>query len=211
MITKVQANNLREKYGTEQVFVVPYLDVANVPDHFSSAERDNLDWIKKGKYIFRYDAEYNTFFQQVIPYVVLTDKKKEKFYISKRISGEERLVNQLSIGFGGHINPCDGYYDPLEKCIARELNEEVSARYIKEPLSLLGTVRDMSSSTNDHIGVVFLKRVSNKATIKIREKDKLKGQWMTMNDLYDNYGSFESWGKYIIDYLYQKQQRGIEL
>lgn len=211
MITKVQANNLRKKYGTEQVFVVPYLDVTNVPDHFSSAEQDKLDWIKKGKYIFRYDAEYNTFFQQVIPYVVLTDRKKEKFYISKRISGEERLVNQLSIGFGGHINPCDGYHDPLEKCIERELSEEISARYIEEPLSLLGTVRDMSSSTNDHIGVVFLKRVSNKATIKIREKDKLKGQWMTMNDLYDNYGSFESWGKYIIDYLYQKQQRGIEL
>lgn len=211
MITKIQAAKLREKYGTEQVFVVPYLDVVNIPDHFSKVEQDSLDWIKKGKYIFRYDAEYNTFFQQVIPYVVLTDREKERFYISRRISGEERLVDQLSIGFGGHINPCDGYQNPLEKCIMRELNEEVSARYIEESLSLLGTVRDLSSSTNDHIGVVFLKRVSNKATIKIREKDKLKGKWMTMDDLYENYGAFESWGKYIIDHLYRQRQRGSEL
>ena len=208
MLKKLQTAKLREKYGTEQVFVVPYLDVINVPDRFSKVVKDDLDWTRKGKYIFRYDAEYNTFFQQIIPYVVLTDRKKELFYISKRISGEERLVNKLSIGFGGHINSCDGYYDPLEKCIARELNEEVSARYMEESLSLLGTVRDMSSSTNDHIGIVFLKRVSNKSTIKIRESDKLKGQWMSMEDLYKNYGSFESWGKYIIDFLYQERQRG---
>ena len=208
MLKKIQTAKLREKYGTEQVFVVPYLDVINVPDRFSKVAKDNLEWTKKGKYVFRYDAEYNIFFQQIIPYVVLADRKKERFYISKRISGEERLINKLSIGFGGHINPCDGYHDPLENCIMRELGEEVSAKYIQEPLSLLGTVRDMSSSTNDHIGIVFLKRISNKTTIKILEQDKLKGQWMTMEDLYNNYGSFESWGKYIIDFLYQERQRG---
>lgn len=211
MTTRIQQMRLKEKYGTEQVFVVPYKEVMDVPDLFSEVEPDNLDWAKNGIFVFRYDAEYNPLFQQIIPYVVLTDSKKEKFYISKRISGEERLVDLYSIGFGGHINPCDGYCNPITNCIDRELDEEVSAKYKEEPLSLIGTVRDMSSSTNDHLGVVYLKRVSNKSTIKIKEKDKLKGKWMTVHELYDNYGKFESWGKYIIDYIYRKKQRGENL
>lgn len=197
---------LKQKYGTEQVYVVQSLDVLDVPDRFFKTTQENLDWIKRGSFVFRYDAEYNTLFQQVIPYVVLTDSKMEQFYISERISGEERLIGSYSIGFGGHINPCDGYRDVIENCIERELNEEVSAKFIKEPLQLLGTVRDLFSTTNDHIGIVYLKRVSNKSKIKIKEKDKLKGKWMNIDDLYRLYGNFESWGRYIIDHLYQKHK-----
>lgn len=202
----INKQRLKEKYGTEQVYVVQSLNVLKVPDRFFETSQENLDWTKQGIFVFRYDAEYNTLFQQVIPYVVLTDSKMEQFYVSERISGEERLVGSYSIGFGGHINPCDGYRNVIENCIERELNEEVSAKFIKEPLRLLGTVRDLLSTTNDHIGIVYLKRVSNKTKIKIKENDKLKGKWMSIDDLYRLYGHFESWGQYIIDYFYKKHK-----
>ena len=76
------------------------------------------------------DAENNKEVQQIIPYILIKNQFGE-FYVAKRLSNstEDRLHNQISLGFGGHINKEDGYKEPLFKCAFRELFEELKVKY----------------------------------------------------------------------------------
>ena len=155
-----------------------------------------------GHYIYRYEAEENPAFQQLIPYVVIRDLSKEKFYISKRIKGDDRLQGKLSIGFGGHLSPedCYGEINIIYSGLKRELSEEVYIDDSDITPSFLGYVRDLSGSTSDHLGFVFTVETNN---VFIKEDDALQGQWMMLSELVDRYYEFENWGRYIIDYFYE--------
>lgn len=198
---------LINKYGNEQVYVVPYDSVSNVPDKFSKSD-DNLEALKKydlmGKYIFRYDAEYNPAFQQLIPYVLVTNTTGTKYYVSKRIAGDQRLVKNYSIGFGGHIDVVDGSNNIILKGLERELHEELDIEILRDSLEFFGYVRDLSSETSEHLGFVFTVKAKSMKAVSIREKENLVGTWMTLDELVDNYFLFENWSKYIIDYLYEQ-------
>ena len=65
---------------------------------------------------------------------------------------------------------------------------------------LYGFVRDLGSSTPDHIGVVYLIQISNchRDKIEVKETNSLDGQWMTKRDLVDHYDDFESWARLLI-------------
>ena len=202
MKTRQLMKRLKEKYKDEKVFVVLSSTINNIPDKFNK-ETDNKIWTKYdtlGKFIYRYDAEYDSTYQQIIPYALITNKTKDKYYVSKRIKGDTRLIDNLSLGFGGHINPCDGSYEIVLKALGRELNEEL----ILEPTSkakYLGTVRDLTSKTKEHLGLVFVIE-TKEDNVSIKEKDNLEGIWMTKQEMYDNYSKFEGWSKYILSYLY---------
>lgn len=195
----INFTQLKNKYKDEQVFVIPFADAKHISDKFTriKGEEDSI-WTRyssSGKYIMRYDAEYNPIFQQLIPYVLI--QNGDKFYVTKRIAGESRLKDSLSLGFGGHINPCDGTKDPVFRGMVRELMEEV---YV-EPTTkatFVGYTRNMTSELNDHIGLVFLLQVSQAS---IRETDSLEGIWMTIDELEKDYFKFEGWARFIIDYL----------
>ena len=204
---------LQEKYGDEQVFVVPMLSAQHIADKFSEARQclqcnDDLltlqEWDAKGRYVFRHDAEYNEALQQLIPYVLITDVTGEKFYISRRIAGDARLTGALSLGFGGHINPIDGTTNVIMNGFERELNEEVFIKRKKAPVEFLGYVRDLNSPTKEHIGLVMMVKARY---VKIKEENVLEGLWMTLPELVDNYHKFESWAKHIIDYLFITRQK----
>lgn len=207
-VDKATKAKLKEKYGDEQVFVIPFPVVSSLADKFTRVEHTKDIWTKydaAGKYIFRYDAEGEPAFQQLIPYILVTNATMDKFYVSRRLaaSGEARLHGQTSMGFGGHINPCDGSNEVLFHAMIRELHEEL---YI-EPLSaakFIGYVRDMTSSTNDHLGCVFIVQ-SNDASIK--EKDNHAGEWIEIKQLEERYFDFENWSKHIIDYLVSHQYK----
>ena len=40
----------------------------------------------------------------------------------------------------------------------------------------------------------------------IKETDKLVGEWMTFQQLYDNYSKFENWSKYLIDFFLENNK-----
>lgn len=202
-VDKAQKAKLKEKYQDEQVFVVPFSIVAGLQDKFTRVQHSQDIWTKYdtvGKYIFRYDAEGEPAFQQLIPYVLVVDETEKRFFVSRRkaASGEERLVGQVSLGFGGHINPCDGVREVLFKALVRELQEELFI----DPSSaakFLGYVRDMTSETNDHVGCVFI--VKANGDVSVKERDKYEGEWVTMDQLESDYFRYENWAKHIIDYL----------
>lgn len=195
--------SLREKYGDEQVYVVPYQSMKNVPDKFTPCNdiASLSEYDKIGRYILRYDAEENVSFQQLIPHIMIKNQQG-KYLVADRISGDERLTGQKTLGFGGHIDPVDGHVSVILNGMMRELYEEVDIKPISPTYIYKGTMRDLSSSTSDHTGFIFEITVKS---AKIKETHKLKGQWMTVEQLVDHYFQFESWGKMYIDYLYENR------
>lgn len=204
----LKKQRLLEQYGTEQVFVVPYFLTQDIPDGYTKLNKDNIDKynidILKGKYILRAEAEENIVFQQVIPCAVIFDEDNN-VYVSKRIKGDPRLSGSLSITFGGHINPCDGLLDPINKSLERELSEEINFSKIPKESYLdfhkEAYVRDLKSNTSEHIGVIYFIKIPNKykKRIKIKEKNTLIGKWMNKEQLMENYNKFESWARLIIN------------
>lgn len=200
MLSKAQ---LKEKYKDEKVFVLPSNYCQNINDRFTKLKHDQSIWSKYdnlGIYIPRYEAEYNLAFQQLIPYFLVTNKDESKFYVAKRIQGDSRLVNKMSLGFGGHINECDGTREAVFNALIREMNEELIIETTSS-FKFLGTMRDLTSETSEHFGLIFIIK-SEEDTISIRETENLEGVWMTKQELFDSYGKFENWAKYIIDYIH---------
>ena len=194
-------NQLKKKYKDEQVFVVPFDKVSNIGDHFTRMDHNNNIWSafdNIGKYIYRYDAEGEPVFQQIIPYILIQNPNTKKFYTTERIGSDSRLLGSYSLGVGGHIDIEDGHKDVVLKGLFRELYEEMDIEPIGNA-EFIGYVRDLNSKTNDHLGLVFLIKSNNNC--KIKETDKLKGKWMSYDQLEANYSKFEDWAKHIIDYM----------
>jgi len=201
MVDAALKATLQKKYGDEQVYVVPFGQVAGVPDKFA----DPLEFCSyrfyEGSFILRSDAEYNPAMIQLIPYIIVTNKAHDKLYVTKRIAGEERLKDSLALGCGGHINPCDCGRDLIMKAAFREMNEELNIRMAKNTnIIQIGTVRDLESKTNEHLGIVMLVTAGS---VSVKEKENLKGLWMTYDELVANYSHFESWAKHILDYMFE--------
>lgn len=192
------------KYGNEEVYVVPYHNTLHIQDGFTKIEKEPHIWTKFdhiGRYIYRDEVEGKPELQQIIPYILIRSIES-KYLIARRTdkTSETRWHNTISIGFGGHINPCDGTRQVLFQGAVRELLEEVSLSHYS-PMKFLGYVRDMGSGINDHLGCVFLiDNVDSKET-SIRETDKLVGDWYTKEQLIEHYGKLETWAKHITNYL----------
>ena len=203
----VNRKALKEKYGDEKVFVIPVQKVQNIPDKFTYCKHDDKIWRKydnQGLYINRWEAEGEPSFQQIIPYFFIMNEDESKVFVAKRIDGDHRLVDKLSLGFGGHIDSCDGYDQAVLKALTREMWEELDIDPITKAVHM-GTIRDITSSTNDHLGLVFgVKAIEGEVSIK--ETDKLVGEWMSLEQLYDNYSKFENWSKYIIDFFCENKK-----
>lgn len=188
----------KDKYKDEQVLVVPFKETKNIEDKFTKLNHDKDIWSRfdNGKYIYRYDAEEEPSFQQIIPYILIRNPLNNSYYVSKRIAGDDRLNQKLSF-WGGHINPCDGTKDVLFKALFRELHEELDIEPIGSA-KFHGYVRGLTSPTSDHLGCVFLVETTECA---VKETDKAKGLWMTPTQLENDYFEFENWAKHIIDYI----------
>lgn len=197
---------LKNKYGKEKVFIVPYHNTINIPDGFTNIKHDKNIWSKfdsVGKYVYRYDAEGDKTMQQIIPYIIILNKDKNKIFTTKRIGGESRLLNQISIACGGHINEEDGLKQPLFYAAVRELFEEVNIN-TNSPFEIFGYVRGLESSTNDHLGVAIYVHATGEVSVK--EKDNLIGEWMDLDQLVYNYHKLENWSQYIVDFFVSKDK-----
>lgn len=203
MLDAFEKAKLKNKYQSEQVYVVPTMYLNTVADKFQpGVAKTNF---RNGKFVFRYDAEYNIALQQIIPYILVLNADNTKVYVTKRIAGEERLRDSYALGCGGHINPCDAGGNLVINAAYREMNEELDV--VKEngsEFEIVGTVRALTSATSEHLGIVM--KITAKSA-EVKEKESLEGFWMTKEQLFDNYERFESWAQYIIDYLFEQKTK----
>lgn len=211
---QLKKEELKAKYGetlvmgVPQELVNPLLKNIYTPKEGLFYDTQNSDGIKKKIPLisainaqmepkFRYEAELDSTFKQVIPYVVL--HYQDKIFCTHRLNGgDARLAGGYSIGTGGHIDDGENVYDGMY----RELREEVGITHSDiMGYSVNGFILDNSSAVNSvHLGVV-ISMVIIRDDIECLEKEKLAGEWVNykqLKKLYDQ-DKLESWSKIVAD------------
>lgn len=159
----------------------------------------------------RGDFEYNFNYRQIIPYVVITSERFVLAYERLSGSGESRLVNSLSIGFGGHtqfIGKEFSVEETINESILRELEEEIGLKGIK-PKYLF----DIRENTNDvdkvHLGLVYHVSITDEQLLSLQsqEKDSINLIIYNKKDLTDIYNNAENWSKLVVNYLNKQLDR----
>lgn len=150
----------------------------------------------------RYAAEYNNNILQPIPYIMLIRHDTGELFLTRRIGGDERLVNKYAF-IGGHVNPIDSKTnDIILNAAIRELNEEID--YIPNvELKFIGLLKDNNSPTSEHIGFIFTQEISD---AKVKETDRLEGIWLKLPEAIENIQLFESWGQILISILHREER-----
>ena len=154
--------------------------------------------------MLRDDVEGSPIYVQIVAYTLVFDSVRKRIFCARRKSGDERLKDSYCLGFGGHVNIDDlNLTDTVGATARRELREELEIRARKLNLNHIGYVRDLSSSTSEHLGVIYY---IDTGSVFIREKDKFEGRWISYDELKEvYYGKLESWSRYSVDYLYESE------
>lgn len=202
----LDVEKLKEKYKDEKIYVIAKHIFDNYSDGLTVSENDHNiygQFDNMGTYIYRYLAEGNPDYLQLIPYVLVKKKDEDKFFITKRLAGESRLINKISLGIGGHINECDGKENIIFKGLFRELNEEVNISDESYAINFIGYIKNSKSATNDHIGLAFMIEVND---CDVKETDNLEGEFVSLDVLkdLDKNNKLEDWAKYLLNYLLEE-------
>ncbi len=161
-----------------------------------------IDFIEEEhKFIERYKVEEDSEYKQIIPYIVIRNDKDETLLMQRTSKqSENRLHNKFSIGVGGHINQSDinGNMSPIFNGLNRELNEEITIGKYAGP-TFKGLINDNDNNVGKyHLAVVFEIK-SLDGVVKIKESDKMKGEWAAKQKLQSKYEFMETWSKIILD------------
>lgn len=126
-------------------------------------------WMPPGALFFgpRAVLEEDEGFRQIIPYVVVYQRRQVLIYRRTPKGGEQRLAGKWSAGWGGHVELGDAQIGAggelhltrtLNMCVTRELDEELALTTdSRANLSWLGVVRaDDTPVARVHVGVVML-------------------------------------------------------
>ena len=203
----IAPESLREKYGDETVLGV---DQSIVTDRFSCGFTSCRQAPKLPKSSLlsllelhmqprlRCEAELDPTFKQLIPYVILLHSDTGSIYTTTRLGGDSRLIGQVSIGLGGHMEEGESFIT----CLLRELKEEVGL--VVGDINALMFSGYLYSDATDvdsvHLGLVYLLSTSRN-DLTCLETDKLVGAWRTIEELSNirSSGILESWSEQIFD------------
>lgn len=192
----------------EKVLVVKRSDIPKqaLINGFSTIRLDIASLIPFADFIDRDKAEHDPTYKQIIPQIVVRNQNGEIFVVQRlKTQGESRLHGRHSIGIGGHINPIDTDNDTnvIVAGLFRELDEEldVDTNFMRN-FNWLGTMNDDSNEVGTvHFAVVAMITFDNDADVKIKETDKMTGQFMTMDEAAKYYDNMENWSQIIFDQI----------
>jgi predicted NUDIX family phosphoesterase len=152
---------------------------------------------RHGTYRPRAEAEDDSTWKQVIPYLVLRDGPRLFLMQRTRAGGDARLHDRWSIGIGGHLNPGDG--GPLEGW-RREWSEEIDAAFVPD-VHLLGFLNDDSTPVGSvHFGVVLEADAAGRPAV-IREREKLTGRFAALEHALAVRDRMETWSVLVLEAL----------
>lgn len=206
----VDREQLKQKYGDEEVLVVKYTDLPKLNEGLNNEKeviQQGLEMLKKSYFIPRWASDFNPDEVEIIPYPVIRTTNTNKVFCTKRIGGsnEKRLVDKLSIGIGGHVNPegdLKGYY-LIFASMKRELMEELDFDpqiMLSSHVQFKGLIRCYKTEVDlDHVGFLYHIIVpdSYEDLIRVRETGVLEGGFVPIESLYEpeNYEKLENWSK----------------
>lgn len=180
-------------------YLAPYVNKNGL---ITGCEDKVLDIImQRFEFLPRPEAEQDPGYKQVIPYVVVI--RGSQVFMLRRLKkgGESRLHGLISLGVGGHINPdADGSGDDvLMRGLRREIEEEIELEDFGK-LILRGLINDDSNSVGSvHLG--FFYTLETTGEVKVRETEKLEGEWTEISSLPDFYPMMETWSNIVAQEL----------
>lgn len=147
----------------------------------------------------RTQAEQDTRYKQLIPYVVLRHADSVFSYVRGKKSSESRLVAMRSIGVGGHIEPSDlnlfsSDRDMYLEAAKREVSEEVelSSPYVEHIVALIND--DSTEVGKVHLGIMH---IWDLAETKVTKREGLITQsgFVPIETLKANLDELETWSQ----------------
>jgi predicted NUDIX family phosphoesterase len=192
----------------ESILVIPDSVVNNFEGFKKVSSEEIISIINEfGRYEYRNDElEANESLRQIIPYVAVLYRNPngESLYLAgERTSktGDQRLVGETFIGFGGHVGANDVEDKDFLEWQKREIEEELDLQGNISKQEFLGLIRHTNLPVSRvHLGLVFRIEVDN-PNIESKE-DKISNLKMysvdELHKLIIN-GSIETWSKEIID------------
>lgn len=175
-----------------------------------NTNEDDLEFLldeclETATFIPRSIAEKSPEYKQIIPYGIIKKDNKILSYQRTKKSGEDRLHDNFSIGFGGHINSedktnSDEAFDIFTNAFHRELNEELEwgtsdDQYVSK---LIGIINDNSNSVgNVHLGILIF--VEPFVDISIKEDCISNLEWLDIEDF--ALFKYENWSQEVLKYL----------
>ena len=193
----------------EQVLVISR-DIFESVGSFHGLMFDTAPYLDKffapgaARFMPRAAAEADLGYKQIIPYVIITHQDKYLCYTRGKRAGETRLVGQMSIGIGGHINPIDGdvplfgFRKPYEAAVEREVEEEIHVRANHEN-RIVALLNDDSNSVGSvHLGVVHYWTLDSFYVDK-REQMITKISFADIKELQSNRDNMETWSQLCLD------------
>lgn len=157
----VSLKALRRKYGDEAVMgVAKALVDGLLQDGFTPCQQEPEENAALLHHLaahaephLRCEAEQDPTFKQLIPYVILRNAATGDIYATTRLGGDSRLIGQMSIGLGGHMEAGEGFM----ACLLRELKEEIGlTEGDVAALRFLGFLYSESTGVDSvHLGLVY--------------------------------------------------------
>jgi predicted NUDIX family phosphoesterase len=141
--------------------------------------------------------EFDPAWKQIIPYLVLRDGERLFLMRRSRSGADARLHERWSIGIGGHVDPRDG---DLLGGLRREWAEEIEAAFMPRfrRVGLLNDDQDPVGAV--HLGVVYFADAAGRA-VAIRERNKLSGEFASLDEVRAMRDGLETWSSLILDAL----------
>jgi len=196
----------------EKVLVVSR-DIIFKEGSWQGIRTSNLDYyldLIKSNYQFRKrsEVENNSYWQQIIPYILFSFEDNFFLYRYLEKAGEERLKKDYILGIGGHINPIDvkPEEDILEVGMMREWEEEVDYKGNLLKKKLVGILNDDKRPVEAvHLALIYIFK-GDSPDIDIREKEILKGELVDLKELWRRVENTGGWApivykEYLLKFL----------
>ena len=153
----------------------------------------------------RAQAENDSAYKQIIPYVLLAFQDRVLHYVRGKKAGEQRLVAKGSIGIGGHMNESDESLFAWDEQayragVEREVNEEIKidTQFQDRIVALLND--DTTEVGRVHLGIVHVFRLAQQKVEK-REAMITNLAFLTKVELLNRRESLETWSQICVDSL----------
>ena len=153
----------------------------------------------------RAQAENDSAYKQIIPYVLLAFQDRVLHYVRGKKAGEQRLVAKGSIGIGGHMNESDESLFAWDEQayragVEREVNEEIKidTQFQDGIVALLND--DTTEVGRVHLGIVHVFRLAQQKVEK-REAMITNLAFLTKAELLNRRESLETWSQICVDSL----------
>src|SRR5881398_3190370 len=153
----------------------------------------------------RAQAENDSAYKQIIPYVLLAFQDRVLHYVRGKKAGEQRLVAKGSIGIGGHMNESDESLFAWDEQayragVEREVNEEIKidTQFEDRIVALLND--DTTDVGRVHLGIVHVFKLAEPRVEK-REAMITGLTFLTKEELMTRRESLESWSQICVDSL----------